>query len=82
MAPEHADAGIRDSHHEQCIHSHAGAADLLFRSALAACFSFAVGSPQAWLKAGSLRHTCGLDVQFAKNIHHCSSLRKDSILQF
>ncbi len=41
----------------------------LFRPALAACFSFAVGSPEAWLKLGSLRHTCGLDVQFAKNIH-------------
>lgn len=50
---------------------HAGAAYvfLLLCSALAACFSFAAGGPEAWLKVGSLRHTCGLDVQFAKNIH-------------
>ena len=58
-----------DSHQEQCIHSHAGATNLLFRSTLTACFSFAVGNPEARLKLGSLGHTCGLDVQFAKNIH-------------
>ena len=54
---------------KQCIHSHAGATNLLFRSAPAACFSFAVGNAEAWLKLGSLGHTCGLNVQFAKNIH-------------
>ena len=54
---------------------------LLFRSALAACFSFVVGSPEAWLKLGSLRHTCGLDVQRAKNIHPLF-LTHTNILQF
>lgn len=41
--------------------------NLLYCSALAACFSFAVGSPEAWLKVESLGHTCGLDVQYAEH---------------
>lgn len=52
--------------HEQCIHSHAGAANMLFRCVLAGWFSFVVGGPDAWLELGGLRHTCGLDVQLAK----------------
>lgn len=56
-----------NAHHVHTLH--AGAENLLFCSTLTACFSFAVGSPGAGLKVGSLGNTCGLDVQFAKNIH-------------